>query len=530
MLNKIKEIPSDLQELYNYYKSDELHKSDEIINELLDKQKIKVELTDTILTKLTNELKQLDVNDYMIAFDYNSLYPSAMSHINSEYPKAESARVFDKSREKQEFLELFNSRKFRPKCGIFHIEYFNPKDLILQHLTVKDNVKIDKSNGEVNRFRNGLIRDTLNSVDIDQIVRCGGRITDIYSGIVYEENFQESPFKSFIHKLYNKRIEFKKEGNKVASDMVKLPMNGLYGRTIMKDINHTFHIWGESTLMRQYDENVMSLEQLKSGKYVVQRKQDIGVDVTKSQYKQQKTVNNQTREVPNHLGSYILAHSKRLMNDILETINAYKSPTLYYTDTDSTYIMNSDYKKLVEAKLVGNDLFQGKNDIDDDGKILYGMFIAPKIKWNLVIDNKGKLIVKKTFKGFTRDVLTSEQFFRLADGQEVTEWFPKTWEKSFSKGVKFMDVDKLKNEQNEEEKKKVYTKKNFQASVNLLKRKAPDSNGIMLPYFIKSVPWKKSESIPIDDNDNQDVNINLETEDLKYMLFDAEIELVGSDI
>ena len=69
---------------------------------------------------------------------------------------------------------------------------------MFQHLLVKEKVK----KVEVNRMRNGYIIDTLTSVDIYEIVKTGGRVIEIYEGVIYRKNFKISPFRKVIGKLF----------------------------------------------------------------------------------------------------------------------------------------------------------------------------------------------------------------------------------------------------------------------------------------------------------------------------------------
>ena len=55
---------------------------------------------------------------------------------------------------------------------------------------------------EINRMRNGYIIDTLTSVDIQEIVKIGGKVIKIYEGVIYRENFKVSPFRNVIDKLF----------------------------------------------------------------------------------------------------------------------------------------------------------------------------------------------------------------------------------------------------------------------------------------------------------------------------------------
>ena len=99
------------------------------------------------------------------------------------------------------YVEAFNNQTFnqdRDESAILRIKYYNPSNLIFQHLPVKENVK----NVEVNRMRNGYIIDVLTSVYIQEIVKIGGKVIEIYEGVIYRENFKVSPFRKVIEKLF----------------------------------------------------------------------------------------------------------------------------------------------------------------------------------------------------------------------------------------------------------------------------------------------------------------------------------------
>ena len=69
---------------------------------------------------------------------------------------------------------------------------------MFQHLLIKEKVK----KIEVNRMRNGYIVDTITSLDICKIVKIGGRVIEIYDGVLYRENFKVGPFRKVIEKLF----------------------------------------------------------------------------------------------------------------------------------------------------------------------------------------------------------------------------------------------------------------------------------------------------------------------------------------
>ncbi|ESP02402.1 hypothetical protein LOTGIDRAFT_172060 [Lottia gigantea] len=110
----------------------------------------------------------------------------------------------------------------------------------------------DKEMVEEEWFRNGFCHDVLTSVDIQEIVKAGGRIIRILDGIVYEENFKTPPYRDYILILRDLRNKYKREGNIVGSNCMKLLGNSLYGKSIQKDIFTTRHLWNEATLQANF--------------------------------------------------------------------------------------------------------------------------------------------------------------------------------------------------------------------------------------------------------------------------------------
>ncbi|ESO85530.1 hypothetical protein LOTGIDRAFT_155016 [Lottia gigantea] len=64
----------------------------------------------------------------LMAFDANGLYASAMSDLDSEYPRAESGRPF----RQEENKELVNKQKFRPRTAILKV-WFEYQDVLPTH-------------------------------------------------------------------------------------------------------------------------------------------------------------------------------------------------------------------------------------------------------------------------------------------------------------------------------------------------------------------------------------------------------------
>ena len=169
----------------------------------------------------------------------------------SIYPRIETGYSF--TRDMNKFLvHRFNNQNFTQGSAILKIKYYNPKNLIVQHIPIKEKEK----KIEINRMRNGYIIDTLTSVDIQEIVKIGGKVVEIYEGDIYKENFKVSPFRKVVDILFKLRQKYKDEGNEVMQLLVKLLMNALYGEQIRKYIDEKFACKSEAWMMSEYDERV----------------------------------------------------------------------------------------------------------------------------------------------------------------------------------------------------------------------------------------------------------------------------------
>ena len=258
-LNKYeKQYGKEFDSRYDDYRDNKEKEKTDYINKKLNKLAIHKKLS-----KLYSYKTQMD-------FDATSLYPSAMWDQNSVYPKKETGFVF-KPHTNDIYIEAFNNQTFNEdgdESAILTIKYHNPPDLIFQHLPVKEKVKkID-----VNRMRNGYIVNTLTSVDIQEIVEIGGKVVQIYEGVIYRENFKVSPFRKVIEKLFALRQKYKDGKNDLMQKLIKLNMNSLYGVQIRRDINESYYCKSETWMKTEFDENVLDYWKLTNGNYIVKMK------------------------------------------------------------------------------------------------------------------------------------------------------------------------------------------------------------------------------------------------------------------
>ena len=141
-------------------------------------------------------------------------------------------------------------------------------------------------------------------------------------------------------------------------------------------------------MQTEYDENILDYWKLPNGNYIVKLRKDDGLDGD----------NDVKNTLPSHLGAFILSNSKRIMNNFFREINGFYYNSIHYRDRDSLYrekILGS----VRQTTLEGKNLCQGKNDYKSGG-IFYALFLAPKIKYVLTIDEFGIIQQHMTFRGF----------------------------------------------------------------------------------------------------------------------------------
>ena len=261
----------------------------------------------------------------------------------------------------EELVENFNTGNFVQGSAILKIKNYNPKNLIVQHLPVKGKER----ENEINSMRNGYIIDHLTSVDIQEIVKIGGKVIETYEGVIYRENFKVSPFRKVIEKLFALRQKYKDENNNVMQLLVKLLMNSLYGEIIRKDIEEKFACKSEAWMMDNYDERVKDYWKILGINYIVKMIDDPGLE------DEVKKLN----IMPLHFGSFVLSNCKRIKNYFIYAFIGFCTNDVYYTDTDAIFIESKHWDKLDKARLFGKGLLQGKNDYKDGGRF-YGLFLV----------------------------------------------------------------------------------------------------------------------------------------------------------
>ena len=263
------------------------------------------------------------------------------------------------------------------------------------------------------------------SVDIIEALRFGYSFGPVQEGIIYQ-GVLDNKMQHFILDLFEKRLQAKKESNKLMDMTYKLCMNSTYGRLGMRTYD-TDHIVTKTD--EKMDGNVVKIEdsvELDSGLKIYKCNFDLGaisnirrkgvVDRTKTHHFPRKNsslntvyetkfTNKCSVELsgsrPTHIAIQIAALSRRWMNNIIKVLekNGVHWPSIIYQDTDSYYLPTSTINILKRHGFLGNKLGQMKNDYGSDSRIVFGIFGARKVKMCVVLDKDGEVDLHHSWKG-----------------------------------------------------------------------------------------------------------------------------------
>ena len=144
---------------------------------------------------------------------------------------------------------------------------------------------------------------------------------------------------------------------------------------------------------------------------------------------------------------------------------------------------------LDKAGLVGDDLYQDKNDYKSVC-IFYALFLAPKIKYCLLLDEYGIFQEHETFKRFNNSERLSKrnQFFKMINGNKLSSVFPLSWGKIFSKGIVTRNKTIYRNNCKENLicdtcNNRINLVREFEVNLKELKCLPLNDYGHMLPYY-----------------------------------------------
>ena len=358
--------------------------------------------------------------------DAISLYPSCM--IAFSYPVGEAEFIQDY--ELEDIMDKLNSCTYEDHA-IVEIDYvMNRRDFIMPIIPINDKDSKGRKKNKVYTCHDQT-NFVSNSVDIMEYVKYNDiTVTKVHGGIKWTK---KAPiFRKSIAELFALRNIAKDNNDNVGKALYKLLMVSCYGKFLEKPHDYEMKIVNDKeTLSKYYHENT-----LRSFRFMNQEKVEAYID--------KKITDDDKQLKASHLGSFILAYSKKLMNHAIASFDGFTDvdKTLYYMDTDSMIIPSATYDMLINKECIIKDLmakgedYSGIQNIiepdtmvsdtsagcfhDDLGKVKHakgesclitkGYFLAPKLyaleylmfKNNEVVkeaNGKAKLHIKITSKG-----------------------------------------------------------------------------------------------------------------------------------
>ena len=284
-------------------------------------------------------------------FDGVSLYPSAMKRLGliGGYLKGKP-KLIEKDDLNMEFLNSIDGYFIRIRLNKVRIE----RDFPLISYVNKEGIRIFTN--ELDDENNIIFVNKFSLEDMMVFHGIKEKDFDILDGYYFDEG-RNNKICEVIEKIFNLRLKFKAEGNPIQG-LYKLLMNSSYGKTITKEQNTKITYIDNKEQKNKYISmnynHITEIEKLYNcEKYLI---------------KERKSINGHTNAC--HIGSEILAMSKRIMNEVM-CLAEDKEIKIYYQDTDSMHIedekiqyLSKIYKKKYNRDLIGKNLGQFHCDFE----------------------------------------------------------------------------------------------------------------------------------------------------------------------
>ena len=218
---------------------------------------------------------------------------------------------------------------------------------------------------------------------------------------------EEKVFDDYIKNGYKLKQKGQDEGNMALRQTGKILLNSLYGKMLQKKQG------GSSQLCYNNDE-VNEFTSKYQWDYSIYLNDEIILMVGDK-------LEESFDQKPYHLGSMVLANSRKVMNDFLKDIDPYCLPhprcrdsvalsmenTFMYTDTDSYYVKGEQMSRIE----LGEELGMMKDESQKSGKIIMAYFLGKKMYAYMTIKKDNTLHVTLRCKGITNSYLSLRQFW-----------------------------------------------------------------------------------------------------------------------
>ncbi len=346
--------------------------------------------------RVMTKLNKMYITNELIALDANSLYPSAMAEmpgIPIGIPKVIGGEI---PLGADYYIVRIKITKIGEKLDFPMISY---KD--------DDTGNRNWSNDIVNKTI------TIGKIGLEDLIEFHKIEYELVDGIYYDEGLN-TKISSLIKDLYVARNTAKKNGNVALSDTIKLLMNSIYGKSIMKPRTTKKFIKNKTDFFDTYIinnfEKVESAVELNNTKMLVTIVEESGEDYNCPLF-----------------GIIVLEMSKRIMNRTMYKMEKLNMD-MYYQDTDSIFLRLESYNINKEHfnTIIGDDLGQFKLDLGIDIVAKRAIFLGKKSYYTKLSNGKEKIALKgiplEALDYYvTKNKITREKFFELLySGKSIT--------------------------------------------------------------------------------------------------------------
>ena len=306
------------------------------------------------------------------------------------------------------------------KCGgklsIKSLKYF----LQFYQMIIRAKITIDSPYIGIKRerliFPIGTFDAILTTSEIEWVL-ARGKINQIYQYTAYEHEFI---FKLFVNEFYEHKIKYKKEGNNIYYELVKLILNSLYGK---------FGQFASLVLESSADPSFLyGVEQgisIDTGQRFVQY-------VLGNQLYQNFTTQDESRDSFVAIASHVTAFARGLLFDLITEAGW---ENVYYIDTDSLFVNEIGLDNLSE---VLDEYEIGKLKIEKEGDFMN--------IYNLKDYEIGEHIVRKGIKKnaitIKANVFQQDQFLKVKSllransiDTPLVRTITKTLKREYKKGI-----------------------------------------------------------------------------------------------
>ena len=391
---------------------------------------------------LNNNEKQinLDPKNPIVDFDAVSLYPSAIARL---YTVEGIPKVLDKEMLNVDYLfnHLFDDEQKTPTetkdISAFYVE------VVIKKIGVNRSfpqVVVDKEfnpqiPADVPRSSNTCCVMFVDHIALEDLIKHQDVKVKVIRGYYYDGN-RDYTIREVVRKLFELRLKYKKEGNPL-QEVIKLILNSVYGKTILKPIETKIKFINEKDASRYIHKNynsIVEIEHLYNSDLVM--------------FKCLKPIVRHYNFCP--LGVNILSMSKRIMNEVFTTAED-AGMHIFYQDTDSGHYYKKDIERLREIynekygrELIGKNLGQFHSDFAEIDKGIESIaaksiFVGKKSYIDMLTNEKGSVAFHCRLKGVKQDVIaiTANEIFNSSEFVKVKY--------DENKGL-FVPVDKYNND------------------------------------------------------------------------------------